>query len=323
MARCPLPILVAVAVIALLLAPCVFGDIFSYEADSFPTEAGWEVGQNYCDPEEWVEGGRFWQHVDICEGQPPPGGQQSSYQRSLVEYVGAERFFVEWKMETDGDSSQMIYGAPATFTVWSMGPVNYGFTIARDRVKLNRDNTLPLVLVDIEPGVPHTYRLELEGDAWYGWYIDNVIVDEGVPEGQYPSYTPTITFRARYYFSASTAQWDYMRWGDTPIPASGDFDSNGQVSPPDLYFFQDYFSGPDVDAGPGARWADFDLDTDVDCDDWEAFQLAWTGPPDPPPLAPCDLNPIPAVSDWGVVLMTLLLLTAGTILFRRVPPLST
>ena len=288
----------------LLLAPSVFGDVFSDEADSFPTEAGWEVGQNYCDPEEWVADGRFWQHVDTCEEDPPPGGQQSSYERLLLEYVGAESFFVEWKMETDGDSSQMVYGAPATFTVWSSGTVNYRFTIARDRVKLNRDNTLPLVFVDIEPSVPHTYRLEHEGSTWYRWYIDGIIVDEGVPEGPYPSNTPGIKFRARYYFSESTAQWYYMRWGHTPTPGSGDFDSDG------------------LDAGPGARWADFDFDTDVDCDDWEAFQLAWTGPPDPPPFPPCLPDPIPAVSDWGVVLMTLLLLTAGTILFRRVPRFS-
>ena len=30
-----------------------------------------------------------------------------------------------------------------------------------------------------------------------------------------------------------------------------------------------------------------------------------------------DLFLIPAVSDWGVVILTLLLLTAGTLLFRR------
>ncbi|MCH8243393.1 MAG: IPTL-CTERM sorting domain-containing protein [Planctomycetes bacterium] len=30
----------------------------------------------------------------------------------------------------------------------------------------------------------------------------------------------------------------------------------------------------------------------------------------------CD-DPIPAVSDWGVLVLTLLLLTAGTVLFRR------
>ena len=72
----------------------------------------------------------------------------------------------------------------------------------------------------------------------------------------------------------------------------------------------------------GGAFADFDFDDDVDCDDWEAFQLTWTGPPAVPEFAPCNFDPIPAVSDWGVVLMTLLLLTAGTIAFRRVPRLS-
>jgi len=30
-------------------------------------------------------------------------------------------------------------------------------------------------------------------------------------------------------------------------------------------------SGPDTDAGPGCRFADFDADTDVDLDDFAAF----------------------------------------------------
>jgi hypothetical protein len=31
----------------------------------------------------------------------------------------------------------------------------------------------------------------------------------------------------------------------------------------------------------------------------------------------CELPPIPAVSEWGLVMMTLLVLAAGTIVFRR------
>jgi len=154
-------------VISLLPAAHAFADVFSYEADSFPTESGWEVGQNYCDPEEWVENGSFFQHVQLCEGDPPPGGQSSSYDRSLLEYVGTDPFFIEWRMQTDGDSDQLPFSAPATFTAWSTGSVDYCFTIARDQVKLNRDNTLPIVYVDIEPGVPHTYRLELYGTDLY------------------------------------------------------------------------------------------------------------------------------------------------------------
>ncbi len=31
-------------------------------------------------------------------------------------------------------------------------------------------------------------------------------------------------------------------------------------------------SGPDIDAGPGCRFADLDADTDVDLNDFAAFQ---------------------------------------------------
>jgi hypothetical protein len=74
---------------------------------------------------------------------------------------------------------------------------------------------------------------------------------------------------------------------------------------------------PPAHAGPGGRWADFDEDTDVDCDDWQAFQLAWTEPSDPPIFFTCFTDPIPTVSEWGFTIMTLLVLAAGTIVFRK------
>ena len=72
--------------ILVLFTPCVlFADVFSWEADAFPDVSGWDVGQNFCDPAEWVQGGSFFQRVDICPGDPPLGGQQSSYQLRLLD----------------------------------------------------------------------------------------------------------------------------------------------------------------------------------------------------------------------------------------------
>jgi len=36
-------------------------------------------------------------------------------------------------------------------------------------------------------------------------------------------------------------------------------------------------TGPNINAGPGCRWADMDADTDIDLHDFGAFQAAFTG----------------------------------------------
>jgi hypothetical protein len=306
-----------------LVVPAVLAraEVVSYEATSFPQEEGWQIAVLYCDPDLWIDDGWFFQHVDSCDGVPPPGGQQESFTRSVSDFEGEPTFFVEWRVYADGDSSEIPGGAPALLSAWCYHIAHYHFVMARDQVRFVRNNPIDLVLyLDIEPGVPHTYRLELYGeDQPYVWYIDREIAHTDMPAGPYPAYDPGINWRAKSWYLESTVQWDYIRYGTIPEPGSGDYDSDGEVDEFDLYFFQDYFSGTDVAVLPGGVFADFDFDGDVDCTDWEAFELAWTGPGDPPPLAPCDLNPIPAVSDWGVAVMTLLLLTAGTILFRRVP----
>ncbi len=97
----------------------------------------------------------------------------------------------------------------------------------------------------------------------------------------------------------------------------GDFDCDGDVDPADFAAFESCFTGSgggpiDPQCAPG----DFDGDGDVDCDDWDQFVLAWTSPDDPPGFPPC-AGAIPTVSEWGLVLMTLLLLTTGTMVLRR------
>ena len=267
------------AAIVLALGTRVFGQIFSYEGDSFPEDGGIPILQIYCDPELWLEDGWFFQHVEMCEGDPPPGGQSAVYRRSLEDFIGVDPFFREWRMETDGQRSELPWGGPSNFSPWSRGGVNYNFSIARDQMDLNRDNTLPIVVVDFEAGIPHTHRLELYGDELYIWYLDGEIVDSGEPEGVFPSFEPHFNFRAKAAFLPNTTRWDYIRYGRIPTDASGDFDSDADLDLFDYYFFQDYLSGPGVNAGPGSRFADFDYDTDVDLADFAAFQTACTGEP--------------------------------------------
>jgi hypothetical protein len=163
--------------------------------------------------------------------------------------------------------------------------VNYRFVIAADQVRFVRDNRLPILWVTFDPGVSHTYRVEMYGDSLYVLYIDGFILDSGTPEGQYPSNNPAVTFRAAAVFVESTTIGDFIRWGDIPADGSGDYDSNGKLDGRDFYFFHECLTnaragingGPDEDAGPGCRFADFDADGDVDLRDLAAFQRAFTG----------------------------------------------
>jgi hypothetical protein len=97
----------------------------------------------------------------------------------------------------------------------------------------------------------------------------------------------------------------------------GDFDEDGDVDLADFDTFASCFTGPDggpVD--PGCEPGDFDADGDIDCEDFDLFALAWTDPGAPPWLAQCS-PAIPTLSEWGLVVMTLLLCTAGVLIFRR------
>ncbi len=285
------------AALVLVLAPPVLADVFSYECDSFPEDSGWDIVQIYCDPELWIEEGHFFQHVDMCPSDPPPGGQKATYRRSLDDFIGEEEFFIEWVVETDADQSEIPWGGGAAFAAGSTGGVNYTFFITRDLVKLNRDNTLPIIFVDIEPGA-HTYRLELYGADLYVWYIDGVVVDSGLPEGAYPSYNPTLTFRAKSYWLPNLTRWDYIRYG-TISANPGDFNFDWEIDFYDLYYFHECLT---TEAGnwAGCAWADMDGSGGVDCDDWALFRKAWTDPADPPAMPGCDCAPADLDCDGSV-----------------------
>jgi hypothetical protein len=270
--------------IVLVLAVRTFAGVYSYECNSLPTDAGWTLLQVWCDPEEWVQDGRLHQRVEFCPGYDPPEGQQFDYRRSLAEFEGRQRFFVEWRIETDGHRSEIPFGAPAGLSASNGGSVLYHFVIAADQIRFLRDNLLPIWYIDVKPNIPHVYRLELFGDALYALYIDGILLDSGVPEGTLLLPGPAINLRAKAQFVESTTVWDYIRWGDIPLDATGDFDSDSSVDGRDFYFFHECLTndrpgingGPDNDAGPGCRFADFDADADVDLQDFAAFQQIFT-----------------------------------------------
>ena len=287
-------LLTTTAVVFLLHAFPLFADIFSYECDVLPADGGWTLLQAWCGPEEWVEDGQLFQHVELCEGFP--SGQQFDYQRLMGVFLASGSFFVEWTMETEGDSSEIPFVAPAALVVFDGNALIYHFTIADDLIRLIRQLPQnPILFFEIQPGLTHIYRLELFGDNLdevYVVYIDGEVVDSGLPEGPLfnPPYDAQVLFRTKAKFAPSTAIWDYIRWGNIPSEGSGDFNGDDLVNFDDLPFFIECLSGSQG-SWSGCAWADMDFDGDTDCDDWHLFVEAWTDPADPPGIPECECAP--------------------------------
>ncbi len=103
------------------------------------------------------------------------------------------------------------------------------------------------------------------------------------------------------------------------VPLPGDFNGDGLVDDYDLDRFATCFTGEDGGPLPPACvLGDFDGDDDVDCADWDAFVLVWTEPEGPtmPPEVVCG-GPIPTVSEYGLILMGLVVLGFGAAVLRR------
>jgi len=304
------------AVLVLSVGSSSYSQVYVYECDVLPVEAGWTLLQAFCDPSESLVDGDLVHAVDICPAQPP-FGQQIDYRIDIPEFLGVSDMFFEWRVESTGDRSELVFTAPSSFVISDGGGVNYHFTIASDQIRYIRDDNVPWIFLDIAPDVPHTYRVELFDVDWFTVFIDGVVVDEGVPEGLLTQFVPAVLFRAKAQFGPSTTTWEYMRWGVIPADGSGDFDSNGAADAFDLFYFSECIdrSAAGEPADPSCQWADFNADNTVNCTDIAAFTAIYAG--DPADLNFTQCNPIPAVSQWGVVIVTLLVACAGAIVFAR------
>ena len=255
----------------------VSAQIVSYQPTSLPQDATppWTVVQQPYMGDNWLADGWLFQHCDMVTSQY---GEDDFFYRDLPEMAGLPKWFLEWRMFTDGPPA-FASVAPASIVAGSFTGVTYHFVIGNNRVRFLRDTQLPLVYADIQPGVPHTYRLELLGAQSYTWYIDGQVIDTGVPEGQYPVSSSRITFGDRASSGvANTTQWSYVRYGRTPVDHSGDFDSNGVVDQTDLLYFVGCLLAPDYDsAGPSCRWADLNVDNKTDASDIQLFIRAMLG----------------------------------------------
>ena len=262
----------------------MFAQVFTSEFFSDPVSEGWNLVLYYCNPETWNEDGWYHQVLDLDACPPGPGGGRDVYRRSVQPFDGVANFFMEFRVQADGDRSEIPFGGPALLVLGSDAGGFYHMTVAADLVKFLRDVDLPIWYIEIELGVPHTYRVELYHDR-FAFYIDAYLIGEGVPEGPFPAYNPRITWQGDSVYLPCHNAWDYIRYGVIPFDGSGDFNSDDSVTLNDFYFAQECLTnerlgingGPENDAGPGCGFADFDADGDADPLDLAEFQNLFAG----------------------------------------------
>jgi hypothetical protein len=250
-------------------------EVYSYEGNTFPEKEEWTRG-SYTETERWIDEGWLFRNVQLCDGCPGPSGPSDTYRGLLTQYADVTEFFVEVVLETTGEAD-FIHTSPSGFVITNHLGASYYFVIGNDQVQFRRF-AVPFVEIDIEPRVPHRYRLELYGDVSYVLFIDDELVDDGVPEAEFfPGFNPQIAFWASYYGEEHITRLDYIRFGPIPAPGSMDFDSDGLISWYDHFLFTDYLSGPDAPHARGWSVGDVDADSDIDLHDFAAMQNHFTG----------------------------------------------
>lgn len=100
------------------------------------------------------------------------------------------------------------------------------------------------------------------------------------------------------------------------IAPLGDFNNDAQVGSADFTSFSNCYGGEGSIVSQSCVHGDFDGDGDVGCSDWTAFEAAWTAPGQPPVFAACG-DPVPTVSEWGVAILSLCTLIAGSVVLRK------
>ena len=101
----------------------------------------------------------------------------------------------------------------------------------------------------------------------------------------------------------------------------GDLDGDKDVDRDDADAFANCLTATDgATNGPviqGCEPADFDGDGLVSCHDWSGFVQAWTQPGEPPAPTQCGGNNAqPTMAQWGDLVLTITILTAGTVLLQ-------
>jgi hypothetical protein len=202
-----------------LVPGIVRANFISYEGSQFPETEGFTREVQY-DPVRWTADGWFYQEIDVGGGTGQPyDGDLDLYRQSLAAFPDTS-FVLEWRMLTDAPDSEVDWHNGGAAIILVGGGVRYHFNMASGLTLILRGYPYPTQYFEIEPGVPHTYRLEVYDADYFEYRIDDEIMDFGVPEGLFPNPQASILFGARFYQSGHTTQWDYVRYTGIPEPTT-------------------------------------------------------------------------------------------------------
>ena len=217
---------------------------------------------------------------------------------------------------------------PALVTVQTAGPEQYVIRILRqdlldDLIDLCQGTGPPLFVgVGLATGNAGYNHDPLNGAIWSWHGAEGAVGLGNVCAEIYDGRPSFVEGNLEYWIEVVGAfcPWTGQVVAITPDTSiAGDFDIDGDVDQHDFTLFRGCFTGSEgccYDLPPGCCATDLDGDTDIDCVDWDQFVKSWTEPEGPPQLAPCS-GTVPAVSGWGAVVLTLLLLAVGKITVSR------
>jgi len=186
--------------------------VIQFNGDVPPQQAGW-TPLLHGSPEIEINSGVLTQIFDAP-------GDQAFYNRSIGEFAGAPTFFAEWRMQTDAPASLLdTFQIPTGFVLSGNG-IFYHFVFSDTEALFLRFD-LSFDRYPIEPGIMHTYRIELFGEDLYRFLVDGSLVDSGVPDGPYPTIASEIIWGGEFDVPGHTDHWDYVTYGAIPEPATG------------------------------------------------------------------------------------------------------
>lgn len=103
----------------LIVAAPLPGQVVSYEATSFPEMGSGWTRSTFCTPERSLRDGWLHQVVGLGCVPPPDGSDQDVYTRWIPEFVGEDAWFLEYRLQVDGESSELPWGGPAELSAFS------------------------------------------------------------------------------------------------------------------------------------------------------------------------------------------------------------
>ncbi len=185
----------------------------NYEANDFPEqEPGWERVHGSLPAERWIDNG-----VLFLDKWNTPNTYEY-YQMTFdhpIDPQPQELFLLSWRLKVDSVSGYYDPGVGVTSDPVGSDWYRAAFGFRVDRVLSVFEHG---VSAPIAPGVFHDYELRSADMRSYQLYIDGSLAIQGVFAEVFGP--PRVGFGQAMDGASSLAEWDWVRFGVVPEPAS-------------------------------------------------------------------------------------------------------